>query len=260
MSRLQEKVAMVTGAASGMGAVEAELFAREGAKVAVCDIDVAGSAEVVGRITGSGGEAIAVELDVTSEESWAKTIEEVERRLAGPVTVLVNNAGIQGGRAAFEETTLEQWNQVMAVNGAGVFLGMRSIVEPMKRAGGGSIVNISSVSGLTGAAYPKRETTPNIAYYASKAAVRIMTQMGATQFGRWGIRVNSVHPGFIGAPMSTDSIDDPERFDYFMNVIPMSKVGRPEDVAAGVLYLASDESAFVSGAALVIDGAYTAKA
>ena len=257
--RLEGKVALITGAARGMGETEARLFAREGATVIVGDVLDSEGQQVVEEIAHAGGQARYMNLDVRSDSAWKELINKVVSEF-GKLDILVNNAGIQGGRATVEDTTTEMWQSVLDVNGLGVLNGIKAAFPVMRDAGGGSIINISSVSGILAAAYPKRELTPNVAYYASKAAVRIMTKMAATQYGQYGIRVNSVHPGFIAAPMSQDSLKDPKRMEYFMGVIPMKRAGRPEDVALGVLYLASDDSAFVSGIELVIDGGYLAKA
>jgi NAD(P)-dependent dehydrogenase (short-subunit alcohol dehydrogenase family) len=242
-----------------MGETETRLFANEGATVIVGDVLATEGERVAADIRRSGGVARYVDLDVRVEAQWQSLVKDVISEF-GKLDVLVNNAGIQGGRAPVEGTTTEMWQAVMDVNGLGVLNGMKAVFPTMKAAGVGSIVNISSVSGILAASYPKRETTPNVAYYASKAAVRILTKMAATQFGQYGIRVNSVHPGFIQAPMSQDSMQDPERMQYFMSVIPIRRFGTPDDVAQGVLYLATDDSAFVSGIELVIDGGYLAKA
>lgn len=257
--RLTDKVAIITGAANGMGAIEAKLFAREGAKVAVCDITDDAAANVVDEITSRGGQAVAIHHDVTSEDAWRSVFSEVADRFGAPVNILVNNAGINGGRAAFADTSLEQWQSVMNVNATGAFLGTREGALYMRDIGGGAIVNISSVNGLTASLYPELGSSPNVGYFASKAAVTMLTKLAATQFGGWNVRVNSVHPGLIATGMSNDTLADPVRHEYFMNVIPMKQAGDPDDVAQGVVYLASDEAKFVSGAQLVIDGGYTAK-
>lgn len=257
--RLEGKVALITGGARGMGETEARLFAKEGATVVIGDLLATEGQQVAADICESGGVARFTNLDVRAEAQWESVVKTVISEF-GKLDILVNNAGIQGSRATVEDTTTEMWQAVMDVNGLGVLNGMKAVFPTMKAAEAGSIVNISSVSGILAASYPERETTPNVAYYASKGAVRILTKMAATQFGQYGIRVNSVHPGFIQAPMAQDSIQDPERMKYFMSVIPMRRVGKADDVAQGVLYLASDESAYVNGIELVIDGGYLAKA
>jgi NAD(P)-dependent dehydrogenase (short-subunit alcohol dehydrogenase family) len=255
--RLTGKVALVTGAARGMGAVEAKTLASEGATVIVADVLNDEGAAVASEINAEGGRAEYVELDVTQEEQWKRATDRAGA--LGGLDVLVNNAGVQGGRAKFEDTTRAMWEAALTVNGLGVLLGMQAAVPLMQGKGGGTIINISSVAGIVASEHPNRDTTPNVAYYASKAAVRILTKTAAAQLGRFGIRVNSVHPGFILTPMSAVSMEDPVRRQYFLGRIPLGRAGTPEDVAAGVLFLASDESSFVSGSELVIDGGETCK-
>lgn len=257
--RLQDKVALVTGGARGMGEIEARLFAAEGATVVIADVLAGEGREVAKQIVEGGGRARYLDLDVRSEAIWKDAVAAVVGEF-GKIDVLVNNAGILGGRATVEGTTSEMWHSVLDVNALGVLNGMKAVCPVMRDAGRGSIINVSSISGILAADYPQPETTPNVAYYASKAAVRMMTKVAATQYGRYGVRVNSIHPGFIQAPMAHDSMQDPERLRYFMGVIPMRRAGTPHDVAYGMLYLASDESAYVNGAELVIDGGYLAKA
>jgi 3(or 17)beta-hydroxysteroid dehydrogenase len=249
--RLAGKVALISGAARGMGAVEAELFAKEGARVLVGDILEAEGRQVETGIRAAGGEAIFVRLDVTSETDWQSAVTTAVSRF-GKLDVLVNNAGISGpGRV--EDTTLEAWNRVMAVNATGVFLGTRAAITAMRAARGGSIVNISSQLGLVGV----ETTSPQ--YQASKGAVRLLTKATAIQYARDRIRANSVHPGPIVTPMTEASRADPERYRLAVSRIPLGRYGRPEEVAYGVLYLASDESSFVTGSELVIDGGWTAQ-
>ena len=249
--RLAGKVALISGGARGMGAEEARLFVREGARVVFGDVLDADGKTVEEQIRAAGGDARFVRLDVTSEDDWARAVETAER-LFGRLDVLVNNAGIGGGRR-IEETTLEEWERTMAVNSTGVFLGTRAVIPAMRRAGGGSIVNISSQLGLVGT----DNSSPQ--YQASKGAVRLLTKATAIQYARDGIRANSVHPGPIVTPMTERRRADPEQYQLMLSRIPLGRYGRPEEVALAVLYLASDEAAFVTGSELVIDGGWTAQ-
>jgi NAD(P)-dependent dehydrogenase (short-subunit alcohol dehydrogenase family) len=251
MARLAGKVALISGGARGMGAVEAQLFAREGAKVVIGDILEAEGTQVEAAIRGAGGAAAFVRLDVTSEGDWRVALDIAVSRF-GKLDVLVNNAGI-GGPGRVEDTTLEAWNRVMAVNATGVFLGTRAAIPAMRAAGGGSIVNISSQLGLVGV------DTTSAQYQASKGAVRLFTKATAIQYAPDRIRANSVHPGPIATPMTEARRADPEHYQLAISRIPLRRYGEPEEVAYGVLYLASDESAFVTGSELVIDGGWTAQ-
>jgi cyclopentanol dehydrogenase len=246
--RLDGKVALISGAARGMGECEARLFAREGAKVVFGDVLEEQGRRVAQEIIQQGGAATFVRLDVTVESDWQRAVETAEHTY-GKLDVLVNNAGIVR-MAPLDETSLEAWNEVINVNQTGVFLGMKYAIPAMRRAGGGSIINISSIAGLIG--------LPGIpAYQASKGAVRLLTKHAAIQYAKDKIRVNSVHPGRIGTPMTAETT--PERREMVLCLTPMRRDGKPEEVAYGVLYLASDESSFVTGAELVIDGGYTAQ-
>ena len=247
--RLEGKVAIVTGAARGMGAEEARMFAREGAKVAVADISEDEAQAVVAEILEAGGEAVFLRLDVASEENWAAAVASVVARYGG-VDILVNNAGVDGAHEPHLLDT-EPWDEVMAVNARGVFLGMKTVIPEMRKAGGGSIINVSSISGFVG-----MEGT-HMGYNASKAAVRIMTKSAAVQNAKQGVRVNSVHPGIM--PPMQRTVRTPERVEYLVTEkIPMGRIGRVEEVAYGVLFLASDEASYVTGTELVIDGGYLA--
>ncbi len=249
--RLAGKVALISGGARGMGAVEARLFAREGARVVLGDILEADGKAVQEEIQAAGGAATFVTLDVTREADWEGAVATAEH-LYGRLDVLVNNAGIGGGNR-IEDTTLEQWERIMAVNATGVFLGTRAVIPALRRAGGGSIVNISSQLGLVGT----DNSSPQ--YQASKGAVRLLTKATAIQYAKEGIRANSVHPGPIVTAMTEKRRADPEQLRLTLSRIPLGRYGQPEEVALGVLYLASDEASFVTGSELVIDGGWTAQ-
>ena len=249
--RLQGKVAFISGGARGMGATEAQFFAREGARVAIGDILEEEGKQVEAQIQETGGEALFIRLDVTSEEEWRRAIAATVARFGG-LDILVNNAGISR-RGGLEDTSEETWDEVMDVNAKGVFLGTKMAIPEMRRAGGGSIINISSQMGIVGS------ETSNPAYHASKGAVRTFTKAAALLHAKDGIRVNSVHPGPILTPMSQERMADEAERSYTISWVPLGRIGRPEDVAFGVLYLASDESSFVTGAELVIDGGWIAQ-
>ena len=251
MGRLDGKVAIISGGARGQGATEARMFAREGAKVVLGDVLDEEGKQVEAQINESGGEATYVHLDVTREDDWRSAVETAVRRY-GKLDVLVNNAGILI-RKGLEETTVEDWDRIMAVNAKGVFLGTKQAIPAMRRAGGGSIINISSTAGLVGSP----DGSPS--YTATKGAVRLLTKATAIQYAKEGIRCNSVHPGPIDTEMIRDTITDPARLEQRMERLPMGRVGKPEEIAYGVLYLASDESSFVTGSELVIDGGTTAQ-
>ncbi len=252
--RLAGKVVLISGGARGMGAAEARLFAKEGAKVVIGDILEEDGSKVEQAILAEGGEAVFVRLDVTRESDWRNAVGLAVRRF-GKLNVLVNNAGVGSDQMTrIEDTPLEAWEKVMRVNATGVFLGTKVAVPAIREAGGGSVVNISSQLGIVGI---ERYTTPE--YVASKGAVRLFTKAVALQCAKDGIRVNSVHPGPIATPMTAKSIEDPESYSYHASRVPLGRWGKPEEVAYGVLYLASDESSFVTGAELVIDGGWTAQ-
>jgi len=234
-----------------MGACEAGLFAREGARVVVGDLREAEGRAVEAEIVAKGGEALFVRLDVTSEHDWERAVTAAEARF-GKLDVLVNNAGI-GGAGRLEDTTEADWDRVMDVNAKGVFLGTKAAIPALRRAGGGSIVNISSQLGLVG----MDDSSPQ--YQASKGAVRLLTKLTAVQYARERIRVNSVHPGPVVTPMTERRRADPEVYKRMVSRIPLGRYGEPDEVAYGVLYLASDEAAFVTGSELVIDGGWTAQ-
>ena len=233
-----------------MGAAEARLFVREGARVAIGDLLEDEGRKVEQELNEGGSKALFVKLDVTHEDDWRRAIDSTVQ-LFGRLDVLVNNAAIARPERLLE-TTVEIWDEIMSVNVKGVFLGTRAAIPEMRKSGGGSIVNISSGAGLTGSRY-------GAAYHGSKGAVRIFTKAAAVQYARENIRVNSVHPGSIDTPMMAAAHTDPERRRERLESIPLGRVGTPEDVAYGVLYLASDESSFVTGSELVIDGGRTAQ-
>ena len=249
--RLAGKVAFISGGARGMGETEARLFAENGAKVAIGDVLEDEGRQVAADIAASGGDALFVPLDVTSEADWESAIAATVERY-GRLDVLVNNAGISG-RGMVEDTPVEDWERVMDVNAKGVFLGSRYAIPEMQKVGGGSIVNISSQLGLVGT----DNSSPQ--YQASKGAVRIFTKTTAIQYAPDGIRANSVHPGPIVTPMTEERRADPGTRELMLSRIPLARYGQPADVAYGVLYLASDESSFVTGSELVIDGGWTAR-
>lgn len=249
--RLAGKVALISGAARGMGAAEARLFAHQGARVVVADILAADGRRVADDIKAAGGEALFVRLDVTSETDWQHAVTTAVEHF-GKLDVLVNNAGISA-RGRVEDTAAEDWDRVMDINAKGVFLGTKAALPAMRQAGGGSIINISSQLGLVGV----DNSSPQ--YQASKGAVRLLTKATAIQYAGDGIRVNSVHPGPIRTPMTAERRADPQYYQLTVSRIPLGRYGEPDDVAYGVLYLASDESAFVTGSELVIDGGWTAQ-
>ena len=248
--RLAGKVALITGGASGMGQSEAMIFAREGARVVVADLLELEGRQVADKIAAGGGQARFVALDVTSEGGWEQAVETAVSAF-GRLDVLVNNAGISG---TFDPDTLSTsaWDALMNVNAKGVFLGMKHAIPQMRAAGGGAIVNISSISGFVG------QPMLHMAYNASKGAVRIMTKAAAVQYAQDNIRVNSVHPGVM-PPMRTSKVSaDPEWRTKMLRAVPMKREGRVEEVAHAVLFLASDEASYITGTELVVDGGYLA--
>jgi 3(or 17)beta-hydroxysteroid dehydrogenase len=234
-----------------MGAAEARLFAREGAHVVIGDVLEAEGRSVEAEINAKGGKAVFMRLDVTSEADWQQAVGTAQSHF-GRLNVLVNNAGIGGG-GRIEDTTVEEWDRMMAINATGVFLGTKTAIPAMRRAGGGSIINISSQLGLVGT----DNSSPQ--YQSSKGAVRLLTKATAIQYAREGIRANSVHPGPIVTAMTERRRGEPAQRDLMISRIPLGRYGEPDEVAYGVLYLASDESAYVTGSELVIDGGWTAQ-
>ena len=248
--RLKGKVAFVSGGARGIGAATARLFAREGASVAIGDILEDLGQQLEAQIQRAGGEALFIKLDVTSEDEWRKAIGDTVSRF-GKLDVLVDNAAIRGA-GGVEDMPLGMWNDVMAVNAKGVFLGVKLAIPEMRKAGGGSIIITSSQLGLVGTDY----TDP--AYIASKGAVTVFTKAVALRYAKEGIRANSIHPGPIRTAFN-DYFSDEARHSLMLSRIPMGRVGEEEEIAYGMVYLASDESSFVTGAELVIDGGWTAQ-
>ena len=248
--RLEGKVAIISGGARGMGAAEAKLFAREGAKVIICDVLEDEGRQTEAEINEVGGDAVFVKLDVTSQDEWENAVNTAIERF-GKLDILVNNAGIIV-QSTIEDMTVELWDKVMDVNAKGVFLGTKTAIPHMKEAGGGSIVNISSISGIVG------QDNVNAGYNASKGAVRIFTKAAAVQYAKENIRVNSIHPGPIATPMTAEGRADPERVALTAERTPLGRYGEPEEVANAVLFLASDEASYVTGSEIVVDG-YTAQ-
>lgn len=247
MGRLDGKVALISGGARGQGAAEAKTFVQEGAQVVFGDILDDAGAQVEAEIRAAGGEAVYVHLDVTSEADWSRAVQEAESRF-GKLNILVNNAGIIIPRVPIEERTGDEWDRVMAVNAKGVFLGTKHAIPAMRRAGGGSIVNISSVAGIGQSLHQEP------AYAASKGAVRIFTKVTASQHAKDKIRCNSVHPGPIDTEMLRSAMPDPQVLDQRLGRVPLGRMGVVEEIVAGVLFLASDDASYVTGTELVIDG------
>ena len=247
MGKLDGKVALISGGARGQGAAEAETFVKEGAKVVFGDIRHADGQKVEAGIRAAGGEAVYVHLDVTSEVDWRHAVETATSRY-GKLDILVNNAAIVIPRVPIEERTAEEWDRVMAVNAKGVFLGTKAVIPAMRRAGGGSIVNISSIAGIG------QSLQQEPAYAASKGAVRIFTKVTAAQHAKDRIRCNSIHPGPVDTEMFRGAFRDPKELEKRMARIPLGRMGTVAEVVAAVLYFASDESGYTSGAELLIDG------
>ena len=248
--RLEGKVALITGAAHGMGAEDARLFAREGAKVAIADIREEDARKVEAEIAEAGGEAMVIMLDVSKEEQWEQAVAAVVTKF-GKLDILVNNAGISGSGESDSSST-DAWDRLIDINAKSVFLGMKHAIPEMEKIGGGAIVNISSISGLVG------QESIHPGYNASKGAVRLVTKAAAVQHAKSGIRVNSVHPGMLPPMLTSFQRGDPNREAMNANV-PMGREGEPIEVANAVLFLASDEASYITGTELVVDGGFTAK-
>jgi len=246
--RLKDKVAIVTGGAHGVGEADARLFATEGAKIVVADILEREAEIVAADIRAGRGEAMAAKIDVTSEPEWRALIATAVGA-HGRLDILVNNAGISGSSVG-DPDGLEGWHRIIAVNQTSVFLGTRLAAEQMMKTGGGSIINISSIMGFVGSAggHP--------AYHASKGAVRIYSKAAAVRYGPSGVRVNTVHPGYM--PPMLNATNAGERDDKIAST-PLRRIGKPIEVAYGVLFLASDEASFITGTELVVDGGFIAQ-
>ena len=254
MDRVKGKVAIVTGGALGIGRAASVALAREGAKVAIADINDEDGKAAVAEIPQNGGEASYWHMDVTDEQAVEKTFADIVARY-GQLNILVNNAGIPGYQKRTNEITVDEFMRIINIDLLGVFRCNKHAIPYLLKAGGGSVVNMSSMLGIIGGGDP--------VYHACKGAVRIMTKSDATVFARDGIRFNSVHPGYIKTPGFTGMITNraPGKLDEFLNGCaertPLGRMGTPEDIANGILFLASDEASFITGAELVIDGGFT---
>ena len=248
--RLEGKVALVTGAAAGIGAAVARRFAAEGASVALTDVRVEEGAALGETLDAAGHRTCFVPLDVTSESQWEDAVTRTGEALGAP-TVLVNNAGIYA-RRLIGETTAGELDRMLAVNVKGVFLGIKAVLPAMRAAGGGSIVNLSSVAGIIGSAYSSD-------YNASKGAVRILTKCAAVQYAKDKVRCNSVHPAPIDTDMGWEALPEGEIREQRLREIPLARMGTPDEVANAVLFLASDEASYITGSELVVDGGFTAR-
>ncbi|MDY6829927.1 MAG: glucose 1-dehydrogenase [Pseudomonadota bacterium] len=255
MNRLKDKVALVTGGGSGLGRAQAICMAEEGARVVVTDVNDAGGEQTLAQVQAAGGQARYLHQDVRDEDRWQQVIEDTLSHW-GHLDVVVNNAGIGVG-GTVEDTSLENWRHLMGINLDAVFLGTKHGIRAMKATGGGSIINLSSIEGLVG--------DPNLAAYnASKGGVRLLTKSAALHCAKagYGIRVNSVHPGYIETPMVTKAMagDNGDLVRAHLESLhPLGRLGQPNEIAWGVVFLASDESGFMTGSELVIDGGYTAQ-
>ena len=251
MGRLEGKVALISGGAQGQGESEVRLFAKEGARIVFGDILDAKGKKVEAEINEAGGVAKYVHLDVTDENDW-NSAAKLLSKLYGKLDILVNNAGIAMAGKNLEEVTSEEWDRIQEINSKGVFLGVKAALPYMKASGGGSIVNISSMAGIVG--------VPGIAAYAaSKGAVRLLTKSIAVEYGPQNIRCNSVHPGYIKTEMISGLLANKEAMSNQLDITPLGIFATARDVALSVLYLASDESRYVTGSELVIDGGITAQ-
>ncbi len=247
--RLKNKVALITGAAHGMGESAARLFAREGAKVIVADLLEREGKAVAQSIVASGGSAMFVRLDVAEEAQWIALMGTIIARY-GRLDVLVNNAGISG--AVPDRMSTEYFDRLMSINVRGTFLGVKYAVAEMQKTGGGAIVNLSSISGFVGQAFV------HMGYNAAKGAIRVLTKSAAVQYGKDGIRVNSVHPGMMPPMLTSVTAADPAVREKVLATVPLGRAGTAEEAAYAMLFLASDEASYISGTELVVDGGYLA--
>ena len=244
MTRFDGRVALITGGASGIGKATALRIASEGGTVVIADVQDDLGSEVVAQIEKDGGKALFIHLDVTSEDEWSDAVAKTVDAFGG-LNIVVNNAGI-GDTEPLEVTTLQTWDKVVAVTQTSVFLGMKAAGDALKKSGNGSVVNISSMYGIVGSG-----VSP--AYHAAKGAVRLLTKTTALGWAKEGVRVNSVHPGFIDTPI----LGDTDRAGLIAGT-PMGRLGQPEEIAAMITFLASDEASFATGGEFVVDGGYTA--
>jgi NAD(P)-dependent dehydrogenase (short-subunit alcohol dehydrogenase family) len=247
--RLKDKVAIITGGAHGMGESTARLFAREGAKIVIADVLEREGKEVAASISAAGGDALFVTLDVSQEDQWPEVVRGTVAR-HGRLDVLVNNVGISGG--VHDRMSTEHFDRLMAVNARGTFLGMKYAIPEMQKSGGGSIVNFSSISGFVGQEFV------HMGYNAAKGAIRLLTKSAAVQYGKDGIRVNSVHPGLMPPMRTSVTSADPATREKMIASVPLRRAGRAEEAAYAVLFLASDEASYISGTELVVDGGFLA--
>jgi NAD(P)-dependent dehydrogenase (short-subunit alcohol dehydrogenase family) len=245
MRRLQGRVVLITGAASGIGRATAGRLADEGATVVVTDVQDAAGEAAAAELREAAGESLFVHLDVTDEDGWRTAVE------LGRLDILVNNAGM-GDLATIEETSLADWERTVAIDQTGVFLGMKTCADALKASGHGSVINISSIFGTSGGF----GTSP--AYHAAKGAVRTLTKNVAVHWATEGVRVNSIHPGFIRTPI-LDQAEGTDVWEAMTAMTPMGRLGEPQEIAAAVAYLASDDASFVTGLELYVDGGYIAR-
>ena len=246
--RLKDKVAIVTGAAHGMGETTARMFAKEGAQVVLADLDADG-AKVAAELSAGGSKALFVRLDISQETQWAEAMRATIGQF-GRLDILVNNAGVSG--ALSDLNSVADFDRLMTINARGTFLGMLYAMPEMRKAGGGSIVNLSSISGLIG------QANIHMGYNGAKGAIRLMTKSAAVQYAKDNIRVNSVHPGMMPPMRSGNAGSDPAARARALDAVPLKRAGLSEEVAYAVLFLASDEASYITGAELVVDGGYSA--